>query len=698
MLLLIVVARICFWYLSVDHPLPACAQGQAVEIDALLKHIAPRETVPRRHVLQLEVIAAPACAELEGQTVRVNWYRPDFQPQAGTQLRLAVKLKRAWGSLNPGGFNYRLWLLSQNIEAMGYVTQKPSLMTGVTGFEQGVDHHRQRIERQLALVEPATRAVIGALALGETAGVEAQDWALFRATGTIHLMVVSGLHVGILAGLVGFALMLLGLPFARLLLRWPRRQTITLAVCLVVLGYAYLTGLQAPVLRASLMFCVGALCLYSLRRGTPLLFLISVALVSLLVIPEQITQTGFWLSYGAVATLLFAFVHYLRRPNWFAGLVCCQLVLFLGLTPLVGYLLGRAPLLSPLANLLVVPLVTTVTIPAAMLSILLAVSEWGDVLQFTAGVVGVSMQMTKMVLMNFPDVGIGHLSFTQMLCMLCLIPIFFLPLSRSLKGVALLTWSMQLVSLPERLAPGEVVVRVLDVGQGSAAIVDTRAHRMVVDVGAKYSATFDSGRDIVIPAIQTSGSNHLHRMLVTHFDNDHAGGLPSLRQQYPEALIVSPQQSCTSGTRWSWDQVSFLLLRHDHAAGRNGGSCTLLVQTRSRTLYFAGDIDQASELKLLAQLPRQLDLLIAPHHGSRSSSHPAFVAKLAPHWVMFSVGRENRYNHPHADVVDRYHTHGARSLRTSETGQIVWYSATNKIYAQRFRLGDIYLPFVRQLD
>lgn len=690
-LLCIVCLRVSVWYAGVDQPLPACARDQTLALTVVVEEARHQAGPPSRTILLARIMQAAVCPQMQQQRVRLAWYQPDHVVSVGDALSLEAKLKRPWGSLNEAGFNYRWWLLSQQIRATGYirgslqtVSQAELVNPGVPwpGIKQPQNQHP---------------GIIRALALGDTSGVTRAEWDLFRDTGTIHLMVVSGLHVGILAGLAGGLLTLTSSPLARLFSRIPRRYLVLTAVCSVVIYYAGITGWQAPVTRASILCCLAALVFAMLRSAAPLSLLFSVALLSLLMFPAQVLQQGFWLSYGAVAALMIAFSHLRRPPSWVAGLVTCQLALFFVMLPLVGYIVGPAPILSPLTNLLVVPLLTLLTIPAAMLYVLLEASGVYTLASWLSWAAQTSMQLAKTALQLFPKFDIGYFSAMQLTLMLLCALLLTLPLSTSTRVAVLGAWLVCSINLPTRLLEGEFMVRTLDVGQGSAAVVDTRTHRLAVDVGPAFADSFDSVRDVLLPVLRRAGNKHLDGVLITHHDADHAGALPTLLARYPQVPQFSPQTNCPDGHSWRWDGVQFRLLRRAHQ-DRNAGSCTLLIDNGRRRAFFTGDIDQATELALLRKIPRQIDLLTVPHHGSRSSSHPAFVARLTPRWGVVSAGWQNRYGHPHAQVVARYRQAGAQVVATASYGQLTWYSASNAMFASRWRSGRAYLPLVREVD
>jgi competence protein ComEC len=248
------------------------------------------------------------------------------------------------------------------------------------------------------------------------------------------------------------------------------------------------------------------------------------------------------------------------------------------------------------------------------------------------------------------------------------------PVPFKVRLLAVFGWLPVLLQQPVQVAVDHFRIQVVDVGQGSAAIIDTRNHRLLVDTGAGFRSGFNMLQAAVVPVLRRSGPNRIDRVLISHKDNDHAGGLPQLRNLYPQADYLGVAQRCRSGGGWVWDGVVFTVLVDKQAGTSNDASCTLVVSNGARTAYFSGDISSRVERSLLQQLPRDIDWLLAPHHGSASSSAPGFVSWLKPSVVVFSTGRRNRYGHPRPLVVKRYQRRGAAVFNTAERGAISWSS------------------------
>ncbi len=610
-------------------------------------------------LLDVQLLPDNTCAALAGSRVRLSWRPPRPDLAVGQRVALEAKLRSPWGTSNPGGFDYRQWLLGQNYAATGYVIRGRAL-----------DPPPMRPPPGLTLVHAE---LIDALTSGNRSNVAAADWQLMRRTGTVHLLVISGLHVGVVAGfvyLVGYAL----LRTAGSLSPWPPRLVAWVCVSIAVCSLIIYSGADPPVVRAGVTVTLASACLLAQRHLPWWRSLTYVALGAVFVRPEIVLRQGFWLSYGAVVCLLWAFAQYERRLSAVRGFVSAQGVLAVGMAPGLALTVGAQPLIAPFANLLVVPVVSLVAVPAAFAGSILhdgfTARQAGELVLRAADM---SLALVWAVLDRMRDLlpEIGFQDSWRVVLAVLGAGLCCLPLSRRQRLMALFACLPMLLPNVTGLRHGEFRVTVLDVGQGSAAIIDTHQHRLVVDAGARYPSGFSMGEAVVVPALLATGPSQLDKMLISHLDIDHAGGMPAVLDRFP----ATRREACVDGGRWIWDGVVFTMLSVADARSRNDASCTLLVQNGRRAVYFAGDIERNAERQLRSRLPAQVDLLIAPHHGSRTSSSAAFVRHLAPRHVVFSAGRRNRYRHPHAEVVKRYQEAGAVLWTTGELGALVWDSS-----------------------
>ena len=638
------------------------------------------DTEPPRLRLLADVLEDEALrCRLQDRRLRLNWY---FAPslEVGEVWRVVASVRAPWGHQNPGGFDYERWLMSQGIDGVGYVRSGELERAALDRLSR-----RQQLRTRIAeRVAPYARgAQLRALATGDSQGLTDADWSLLRRTGTVHLLVVSGLHVGLVA-MLGY---LLGLGAARLapwLLLWMPAGWLAAGLSLAaILAFIWLCGAEAPALRAGTMGTLGLLALAGGRRAPPASWLALAALAVVGLSPLSVLSQGFWLSFGAVAALVAGFAHLAPRPGWLAGLVRAQLLMLFAMTPLTAVVVGEIAPVAGLSNLFAVPWLSFVVVPLVMLGLVAVLL--GLPLDWLAWTLA---DWSLAVLLGGLETlagGAPHLAPTALwqgifslaagACALAA------PNWRSrLAGLPL--WAAGLLVLQDRPDWGEFQVLALDVGQGSALVVDTRRHRLLFDAGMKFPSGFDLGEVVVLPALAATGRRHLDRLIVSHNDLDHAGGVPAVLAGAPVASVLGdlPDGSgepCGRGQRWTWDGVAFAILHppSGHAASGNDSSCVLQVTAGEERALFTGDISRRAEGLLVDQGLGSASLLVAPHHGSGTSSSRRFVEAVNPSAVFVTAGWRNRYGHPHAAVLRRYRLLGARVWITGADGALFWSSA-----------------------
>ncbi len=672
---LLVIGRIGYWYGFADTA-AACAAGD----HALTLRVqqADRRQLDRLRLDTVVLSKQAECPELSGARLRLTWYLRDSEliesvPISGEVWHVQARLKLPWGTRNPGGFDYGLWLKGQNYVATGWVRTGERVSAADLADWSGL--HRD------AFRDYVNAGLLRALVLGDRAGVTDEQWALFRETGTIHLMVVSGLHVGVVAGVL-FACALGLLRCVPGVSIYVAPHALAGVACVAgVVALVIVTGAHAPVVRAGLMATLIVILVLLRRRIAWWQGLLLVMFVALVAQPRIVVQQGFWLSYAAVASLLWTFAPRWRRMTWVRSLVVCQLALSLALPPWLNLTVGSIPAISPFANIIVVPLMTLCTIPLAvsglLLQLLLPWLPLGSWMIIGADLsMSVALQFLSRINATLPS--FGHVPVDVAVAAYMAFLICCLPGTRVIRLLAMLGWMPLLLPNDLHVEPGEFRLQVLDVGQGSSAVLDTARRRLVVDAGAAFGSGFSMGSAVVMPALAATGPAMPDALLVSHWDNDHAGGVDQLIQRWPALKVLD----CKHGHTWVWDGVRFIMLMDEYAQSSNERSCTLLVKGASATAYLSGDIGHAAERRLLPDLgfraPRGVDLLVAPHHGSRGSSSTAFLRHLEPRIVVFSAGRWNRYAHPHPEVLRRYQKYGAQILITGEVGAVTWRSGSLK--------------------
>jgi competence protein ComEC len=620
--------------------------------------------------------------------------RSEFRP--GERWRLTVRLKRPHGTYNPHGFDFEVWALERNIRATGYIRKQPDnarLAPLVYRPSYLVERLRESVrDRFRSILGDAPYAgVLLALAIGDDDAIHADDWEIFRRTGTVHLMSISGLHVTMVASL-GFALV-----FAcwrrveRLALRLPARKAAAIAGLIVAGGYALLAGFAVPTQRTLYMLMVLAMALWSGRAVSVSLVLCWALLLVVLLDPWAVLAAGFWLSFGAVALLAYAASHRLSRPGWLAESTRAQWVIALGLTPLLLALFQQVSIISPLANALAIPAISLVVTPLTLLAALIPV----DTLLLAAhAVISLCMRLLQagadlpmaVLQQHAPPAWTVAVGVAGVLWML--LPRGF-PM-RWLGGAGLMPMFLLLPPVPQT---GALQMAVLDVGQGLSVVLQTTNHTLLYDAGPRYSDDADSGSRIIIPYLRGQGIGRLDGMLISHDDNDHTGGAASIMKAMPVGWMGSPLPSghalagmarkdlpCFAGQSWVWDGVRFEMLHPaypsyaDASFKDNDRSCVLKVISSHGSVLIAGDIEKGSEEELLARAAHSLkaNVLVAPHHGSKTSSTPDFVRQVNPGAAVFTAGYRNRFGHPKPEVLQRYRENGSRIYRSDMDGAVMF--------------------------
>ncbi|WJD64159.1 DNA internalization-related competence protein ComEC/Rec2 [Pseudomonas kurunegalensis] len=652
--------------LALDDRLAAGLDGRTLWLEGRVVGLPARTAQGVRFELDA---ARSRRAELP-QRLQLSWFGgPPLR--AGEQWRLAVTLQRPAGLLNPHGPDREAQLLARRVGATGTV-KAGQLLAPVTGGWR--DALRQRL---LAVEANGRTAALVALVLGDGAGLAREDWQTLQATGTVHLLVISGQHIGLVAGL------LYGLVAG--LARWgwwPARLPWLPWACglamTAALAYGWLAGAGVPVQRACLMLAVVLLWRLRFRHLGAQLPLLLALVVVLLVEPLAALLPGFWLSFTAVATLLYCFSARLGGWRPWQAWTRAQWVIAIGLLPALLATGLPVSLSAPLANLVAVPWISLAVLPLALLgTVLLPLPGVGEALLWLAGgLLDLLFRGLALVAQQRPAWMPSALPVWAWL-LVCLGALLVLlprgvPL-RGLGGVMLLAlW------VPREPVPlGQVEVWQLDVGQGLAVLLRTRHHNLLYDAGPAKGDS-DLGERVVLPTLHKLGVGSLDLMVISHAHADHAGGAGAIRRGLPvrqviggEALEGVELQPCANGEQWAWDGVHFSLWHWAEGRSSNDRSCVLLVEAQGERLLLAGDMEAGAERAWLATIetPR-IDWLQAPHHGSRSSSTEAFIRATAPRGVLISRGRNNSFGHPHGQVVERYRRYGVAIHDTAVEGAL----------------------------
>ncbi|SEO20965.1 competence protein ComEC [Nitrosospira multiformis] len=660
----------------------------------------------------------------------LSWYNErgsGFTPRpstpslnVGERWRLTARLKRPHGTANPHTSDFEQWALERNVRATGYVRKddeniRLEKVVGRPAYH--VERLRQDIRDHFLVALPG-RAYAGtlvALAVGDQRAIPHEQWQVFTRTGINHLVSISGLHITMLSGLVFTIAYWLWRRSYHLTLRLPARKAAVIAGLVAALGYTLLAGFAIPAQRTLYMLAAVAVTLW-LDRSIAMTTVLVWALLAVVVLdPWAVLSPGFWLSFGAIAVIMLVSVGRVGRPHWLSSWTTVQSAITLGLIPLLLAMFQQISLVSPIANAVAIPLVSLVVVPLTLLATLppldfllipahaaldscMIVMEWlsnapqavwsQQAPPFWTVVVGTAGIFWTLLPGRWGwRLGIGSGFPARWLGLVALLPMFLLPLPK-----------------PEQ---GELWLTVLDVGQGLAVLARTEKHTLLYDTGPAFTSEADSGSRTVVPFLRGEGIRHLDAMIVTHADSDHSGGALSVLQAVPVGGLVSSlrdghpiQQSafnshrCRAGQSWEWDGVRFDMLHpmeesyNNLRLKSNALSCVLKITTWHGSVLLPADIEKKSEYQLLKRYGEALSstVLIAPHHGSKTSSTEEFVRRVNPRWVVFTVGYRNRFGHPKEEVAERYRSVGSRLLRSDTDGAILLRFGGNDLAVERWRV------------
>ncbi len=708
--------------------LPEALEGRDLVVTGVVA------SLPQRSAAGLRFRFEPDAAALDGQPVRVpqviavGWYKgrhddaalsqPQGELRAGQRWRFTLRLRQPHGNLNPHGFDYELQLFEQGVGATGYVRDgaaarfvdrrdapAPELLHRAAGFP--VERLRQRVRDAIEASVADSRAagVLAALSVGDQGAIEREDWDLYRNTGVAHLVSISGLHITMFAWLAGGLIARLWRRGRRVTLWLPAPLAARCGGLVCATAYAVFSGWGVPSQRTIWMLAVVTLAQALGVRWPWLLVLLLAGVVVTALDPWALLQAGFWLSFVAVGLLMASSSRAAgtaaRRtalPGWrgwprrVAAAVRAdlrtQLIATVGLTPLTLVFFQQVSVVGFAANLVAIPLITLVITPLALLGVafvpLWAAGAWA-VQQLNAVLGGLAALPGAVWLVPVapPWAQLAGLVGAVLL-------------------VLPLPWRMRLLALPLLVplllpprhlpAHGQFDLLALDVGQGTSVLVRTRSHLLVFDAGPQYSRASDAGQRVLLPLLRARGESRIDRLLLSHRDLDHVGGaaavlkalpvgdlLSSLELEHPLLALAAHATRCHAGQSWTWDGVRFEILRPlaaDYALTlkSNAMSCVLRVSGGGRSALLTGDIEREQEAALLAAAPDALrsDVLIVPHHGSKTSSTGAFLDAVQPKVAVFQAGYRNRFGHPAPEVLARYRERGIEVDVTPSCGAWLW--------------------------
>jgi competence protein ComEC len=656
----------------------------------------------------------------------LSWYTSLSREEAATGIKvepgerwqLTVRLRRPHGNANPHGFDYEVWLLERNIRATGYVRPDQRAMLKnerldafVPSIGNVVERSRGWLREKIlsALPEKEYAGVIVALVVGDQRAISQSDWEVFNRTGIGHLVSISGLHITMIAGLfAGLVFSLWRRSFflpLNLPLLLPAQKAAAAAGAMAALLYVLLAGFGVPAQRTLYMLTVVAIALWSGRISSVSHVLCAALAVVVLIDPWAVLWPGFWLSFGAVGVIMYATVgrtqfhvdgtssRSSRLRNTLHLAAHTQYAVTLGLVPFTMLLFGQISLVSPLANAVAIPLVSFFVTPLSLIGSMLPAP-------LAAWVLGAAHHLIEWLAYL-----LQWLSETPAAVWQAPIPDWWLFVPALVGAIWLLAprgWPVRwlgiaallplFLNVAEHPNKDEMWVTAFDVGQGTAVLVETESKRLLYDTGPAYSEESDGGNRVILPYLKARGIHSLDAVVISHSDADHAGGALSILDEIdvvrlssslpPDNPILASSvqhERCHAGQSWTWDGVHFEMLHpspvsYDSTKWKpNARSCTLRISLGAHSMLLPGDIEASQEAYLVETEPQKLQasVLLAPHHGSGTSSTLPFLQAVQPQIALFQVGYRNRYRHPKAEVYERYGELGIARIRSDESGAVM---------------------------
>lgn len=638
--------------------------------------------------------------------VRLAWYGRDEQSLPGHRLRLKVVLKQPHGAINPAGFRYETWLYRKGFRATGTIRGVDSDTSVPCDLHCRYMAWRQQLADAVGanMGEARHYPLVSSLLIGHRGEMTPDHWEVLKATGTIHLVAISGLHLGLIALGAGFLVrrLLLWLPGPTFSPRYGR-YLVYASVALASIAYSLAAGFTVPTRRALVMVLVAGWVVIHGRQVPPWRGLVFALFLVLLADPFSPLDQGFWLSFGAVAVLVLVFSRRLSSPGWAGALTLAQVAVFAGLWPVLSALGQGQPVSGLLANVFAIPWVSVVVMPVLMagaalisllplsqpwvlgcfdlvLGVLWSVLEWLSSLDLPTGNPGVPATLGVAALailaLLVPSLRI------RLLVVLVMVPWLLLSQSEGRNGNR---W----VEVPE--------VWVWDVGQGLSVLVRHQDQVLLYDTGPSIPGVFSAVESVLIPNLSNLGVGAINTLVISHGDSDHAGGLPLLFDSVPvsETITGEPDRVversggegsaplvCSQDLNRTVGELSLGFWRQPElstATDANDTSCVVTVTTADRSfqLLLPGDITNAVESGMPGQPhfamltdPGTYRIVLAPHHGSKTSSSGQWVRWLDPDLVIYSAGYRHRFGHPHLSVVERYRAAGSQQLNTAYSGAI----------------------------
>ncbi|MFC7420890.1 DNA internalization-related competence protein ComEC/Rec2 [Iodobacter arcticus] len=622
--------------------------------------------------------------------IQLQWYGQADRVKAGEHWRFLVKLKQVHGQSNPGSFDLESWFLQQNIGATGTVKSGVLLAEKSAGLHRIRAHLRERIHH--ALPDAPYRGVIIALTVGDQGAIPPEQWQRFAATGVTHLISISGLHITLLAAMAAAICNGLWRRIPLLAVHFAAQRAALIAGVITAFCYCLLAGMAIPTQRTLFMLSIAAICLWRAQASAISAIWAAALLVTVVIDPFAVLSIGFWLSYLTVGALLWAGSNQLGKSAKWKTWVSSQAAATLASAPVLLVVFGQLPLVSPLANAFAIPIVSIFITPLALAGLL----DPSGYLLYGAERLFAATDYLLQWCTALPTIAFNMPGPVTLLPAAFGVMLLLLPRGIPARRLGLICCLPLFISSSGSIQPGQYRATVLDVGQGLAVLVQTAQHQLLFDTGQ-----LPNGERVLLPALRSAHIRQLDALVLSHNDNDHIGAAEPLLKNMPSPLIwhslpddhplwasqKANRQRCQTGTTWVWDKVHFRFIwpnEQNTARSDNAQSCVLLIDNGQHRLLIPADIGKHEEARLIEQGLGEIDILLVPHHGSKTSSSIPFVKQTSPQYAIYSAAYLNRFGHPKPEITARYAAAQAQNLRTDQTGALI-FDVGEKIKLTRWR-------------
>jgi len=593
----------------------------------------------------------------------------------GERWQFTVKIKNNSSYSNLGSFDYEKWSFFNKINAGGYInTKKPFKFIAQTTTNY-TNQIREKISNQLKKHSKNIEyfGIINAILIGDKSLIKPKNKNTLVATGTSHLSVISGLHLNIVASIVFFLTLLIFSNIKQIVRSTPIIIISAIFTLVATFFYMLLAGFSILTVRAFIMITV-IIFMILLRINFHKWQVYFIALFVVLIInPLSVLSVGFWLSFAATGLILY-FVNFNKNNTIFSkikNIIYLQIFISILMSPVVVWFFGEFSLLSPLANLLAIPVFSIFIVPLVFILSIPLLFDFTIITQIILQIIDFVLHYVFIFLNSLNSVNTGSFYIGDSIQLLMIIFAILLLLSplKKIKLFAIIIITTIIFSNK----PINNNFYILDVGQGASTIFTSEKNAIIFDTGNKFRSGFNLGDAVINPFLKQIGITNIEKIIISHNDKDHSGGLDAILKKYTtKDLITEKNNKCMEENSWKNYGWNFQILSTDNKFKGNNNSCVIKISKDNKSILLTGDIEKKAEEYLIKKYGSTLQstILIAPHHGSNTSSSVKFLTVVAPKIAIFSAGFQNNFKHPAKKIINRYKSMGIKIFSTICSGQI----------------------------